>query len=80
MGEENIDPERRLIEDACAYVLSKEYPPNSDKNQKRSIRRKAEKLVVKDGEIFYKKQDKEVGYRVPILSTKFNVVAIVVCL
>ena len=60
METENIDPELKLIEDACTYITLKEYPPSCTKDEKRSIRRKAEKLVVKDGEIFCKRQDKEV--------------------
>ena len=60
---ENVDPDQQLLEDACSYLCSgKEYPAHvTTKNQKRSIRRKAEKLVIKDGEVFYKKQGKDVS-------------------
>lgn len=42
-----------LVEQACVYLNSGEYPPTASDNQKRSIRRKAKKLCVKSGEIFY---------------------------
>ena len=44
------------------YITKSSYPPNATKNEKRVIRKKAEKLSVKDGEVFYKKKGgKEVG-------------------
>ena len=56
-----IDPEQQLLENACYYRCNKQqYPARvTTKDQKRSIRRKAKKLVIKDGETFYKKQGKE---------------------
>ena len=50
---ENVDPEQQLLEDACTYLTSKQYPAHVKmNNEKRSIRRKVEKLVIKDGELF----------------------------
>ena len=51
------DVENLLLLHACTYLKEKTYPQDSSKNDKRSIRRKAEKLVLKDGDIFYKKKD-----------------------
>ena len=61
--EMDTDQEQKLIEDACTYSTTKQYPSRvMTKNEKRSIRRKAEKLVIKHGTIFYKKDGREVGY------------------
>ena len=49
-----------LIEDACNYVSTNSYPAGADKNRKRIIRRKALRLIVKDGEVYYKKMKREV--------------------
>lgn len=56
----NVDPEIRLIEDACNYLLENTYPDGASKNDKRIIRRKAQKIVVKDGEVYFKKKKGEV--------------------
>ena len=57
----NQDPaEIRLIEAACNYLLEKKYPDDASKNEKRIIRRKAEKIVVQNGEIYFKKKKGEV--------------------
>ena len=42
-----------LIDRACAYVMSGEYPADANKNERRSIRRKAKKFCITDGEVFY---------------------------
>ena len=44
-----------LIEDTLLYVSEKKYPENCNPNRKRQIRKKAEKFVVVDGELYYKK-------------------------
>ena len=51
------DVENLLLLHAFTYLKEKTYPHDSSKNDKRSKRRKAEKLVLKDGDIFYKKKD-----------------------
>ena len=50
--------ELKLVADAVLYnvITKSEYPSDSTRNEKRSIRRKAEKLLVRDGEIFYRKR------------------------
>ena len=51
-----------LVEKAVNYITKSSYSPNATKNEKRVIRKKAEKLSVKDGEVFYKKKGgKEAG-------------------
>ncbi len=55
------DSDLKLVENACIYLTSGEYPPSCSKNEKRSIRRKADKLVVRSGEVFYKKRGIEVS-------------------
>ena len=48
--------ELALIEKAFDYLTRKTYPPGCSKNDKRVIRRKAEKLEERNGEILYKKK------------------------
>ena len=43
------DDEVALVEKAYFYLTEKRYPADCTKNEKRSIRRKSEKLVVKAG-------------------------------
>ena len=59
-SEDDSESEYKLIEDACNYVTNKIYPDGVDKNRKRIIRRKARKIVVKQGEVYYKKKKTEV--------------------
>ena len=49
--------EEDLIDKACVYLLEHRYPDGSG-NAKRIIRRKAETLAVRDGEVFYMKARK----------------------
>ena len=44
-----------LIEKAYVYLTEKRYPDDCEKNEKRIIRKKAQKFVVRDGELQYKK-------------------------
>ena len=46
-----------LLEKAYHYLTEKSYPLQCSKNEKRIIRRKAERLEVKDGVLHYKKKD-----------------------
>ena len=51
------DDELALVESAFEYLTKKKYPPGCSKNHKRIIRRKAERLEERNGEIlFYKKR------------------------
>ena len=59
-SEDDSESENKLIEDACNYVTDKTYPAGVDKNRKRVIRRKAQKMVVKNGEVYYRKKKGEV--------------------
>ena len=38
---------------ACNYKVTGEYPLGATDNEKRSIRRKAKKFEIVDGEVFY---------------------------
>ena len=55
--DQQTDSDLKLVEHAFYYITEKSYPPECTKNDKRSIRRKAEKLNVVKGELFYKKKD-----------------------
>ena len=52
-----MDAETALVEKAFLYARNKRYPENCTKNEKRCIRRKAERLVAKEGVLYYKKKD-----------------------
>ena len=52
-----VTAEQQLLEDACHYANKGQYPDHvTTKNYKRSIRRKAGKLVCKDGKTFCRKK------------------------
>ena len=57
IDDRETDSDLKLVEHAFLYLTDKTYPPGCTKNEKRSIRRKAEKLVIVSGELFYKKKD-----------------------
>ena len=48
----DVDDKLDLIEKAFEYLTRKIYPPECSKNDKRVIRRIAEKLEERNGEIF----------------------------
>ena len=60
-GNKEIIDEDEILEEAIKYVVARsqnaeyEYPEGS-KNLKRSIRRRAEKVIIKDGQIMYLKK------------------------
>ena len=57
--------EMGLVNQAAAYLLSGSYPDGCGDNMKRSIRRKANKLSIRNGEVFHLKTTKEpVGEKV----------------
>ena len=49
--------EEELVQKAFLYLKDKTYPEGCTKNEKRCIRRKAEKLVERNGVMYYKKKD-----------------------
>ena len=52
-----------LVEQACLYLSNGDYPSGASTDQKRSIRRKAKKLRVRNGDIFYlHRNGSEVAY------------------
>ena len=52
---EDSDKEVQLLIKACRYLQYKTYPLDCDTNEKRSIRRKSERLTLRDGDILYRK-------------------------
>ena len=57
IDDRETDSDLKLVEHAFVYLTDKIYPPGCTKNEKRSIRRKAEKLTIISGELYYKKKD-----------------------
>ena len=58
------ESDKNLLEQAYGYKVNGTYPEGCTLNKKRSIRRKAEKLVLVNGEVHLKKKTKgtnEVG-------------------
>ena len=53
------DENEDLVKKACLYLFDGKYPEGSTSNEKRVIRRKAATLTLRDGEVFYKKNQKE---------------------
>jgi hypothetical protein len=52
-----------LVEEAVTYITEHKYPDNCSNTRKRQIRKKAEKFVIKDNELFYLAgKDKSVNY------------------
>ena len=47
-----------LIEDAILYVQKQRYHEGLSKNEKRTIRRKATRFTLRNGELLYTKKDK----------------------
>ena len=52
------DTETRLVKNPIYYLTHKTYPIGATKNEKRSIRRRAEAFVERNGEVLYRKPDK----------------------
>ena len=55
---DNEITEMKLVEQAFIYVTRRKYPLGCSKNEKRSIRSKAERLKTRDGDLLYKKKDR----------------------
>ena len=47
-----------LMEDAILYVQKQRYREGLSKNEKRTIRRKATRFTLRNGELLYTKKDK----------------------
>ena len=54
----NEERDLQLLEEAYVYLTEKKYPSDCSDVRKRVIRKKSQKFVVKDGELFYKQQKK----------------------
>ena len=48
-----------LVEQAYRYLTDKTYSNGETENKKRAIRNKPKRFIIKDGELFYKKKQKE---------------------
>ena len=51
------ETEVRLVEKAYIKLTENRYPEEATKDEKCSIRRKASKLLVEDGVLYFKKKD-----------------------
>ena len=61
LNEERETGEERdlqLLEEAYVYLTEKKYPSGCSDIRKRVIRKKSQKFMVKDGELYYKQQKK----------------------
>ena len=55
---EDVEGGRDLVQEAYVYLTEHRYPPGCISSWKRSIRKKAGKFVVREGEMFFKKKRK----------------------
>ena len=55
---EDVEGGRDLVQEAYVYLTEHRYPPGCISSRKRSIRKKAGKFVVREGEMFFKKKRK----------------------
>ena len=53
-----VEGDGDLVQEAYIYLTEHRYPQDCTYAQKRSIRKKAGKFVVRDGELFFKKKRK----------------------
>ena len=56
---DNYEEDVQLLQDAVLYVTEKRYREGSEKNWKRSVRRKANRFKIINGELLYIKKDKK---------------------
>ena len=56
---EGEEEDVQLLQDAVLYVTEKRYRDGSEKNWKRSVRRKANRFKIINGELLYIKKDKK---------------------
>ena len=52
------EKEIELVEEAYVYLTSKKYPNGCSDNRKRIIRKKSQKFLIENGELFYKQKQK----------------------
>lgn len=57
-GKESKDDDADLVEEAATYLADKTYPDHCSANRKRQIRKRAEKFMLKDGELYYRNDRK----------------------
>ena len=62
-----------LIEQACIYLMEKAYPEGCTLNRKRQIRKRAEKLNIVNGELYYAPKDKQVAMCFSPSAIRFSV-------
>ena len=55
---ESNDYAEKEIEEAYVYLTSKKYPNGCSDNRKRIIRKKSQKFLIENGELFYKQKQK----------------------
>jgi len=55
---EDVEGGRDLVQEAYVYLTEHRYQPGCISSRKRSIRKKAGKFVVREGEMFFKKKRK----------------------
>ena len=53
MCEKPRKEEDDLVEEAAVYLADKKYPEGCSANRKRQIRKRAEKFVLQNGELYY---------------------------
>ena len=56
---EGEEEDVQLLQDAVLYVTEKRYRDGPEKNWKRSVRRKANRFKIINGELLYIKKDKK---------------------
>ena len=56
---EGEEEDVQLLQDAVLHVTEKRYRDGSEKNWKRSVRRKANRFKIINGELLYIKKDKK---------------------
>ena len=62
MAERDDFDEFDLLDEVYIYIVEKRYSKECTATRKREIRKKAEKFVVNDGELFYlSRKDKQVS-------------------
>ena len=63
MAERDDFDEFDLLDEVYLYIVEKRYSKECTATRKRQIRKKAEKFVVNDGELFYlSRKDKQVSF------------------
>ena len=58
MSHSDEDNDFDLVEEAYEYKINGNYPEGCTANQKRSIRRKASKMILRGGEIFLARKER----------------------